>query len=102
MWSTKIGFIGIGQMGIHMSRKILEAGHELVVHDVNKDAATPLVEEGAAWAESPAAVAEACRVVITCLPTPQSVQDVVLGENGLRPGWRGGRHLHRHEHERSR
>jgi len=88
--STMVGFIGIGQMGIHMSRKILEAGHELVVHDINKDAATPLVEEGAAWAESPAAVAKACRVVITCLPTPQSVQDAVLGENGLHLGWRAG------------
>ncbi len=88
--STMVGFIGIGQMGIHMSRKILEAGHELVVHDINEDAATPLVEEGAAWAESPAAVARACRVVITCLPTPQSVQDAALGENGLHLGWRAG------------
>ncbi len=87
---TKVGFIGIGQMGIHMARKILEAGYELVVHDINKDAAMPVVEEGAVWAGSPAAVAGACRVVITCLPTPQSVQDAVLGEDGLRFGWKEG------------
>jgi len=86
----KIGFIGIGQMGIHMSRKIREAGYELVVHDVSKDAAMPALQEGAAWADTPAAVAGACRVVITCLPTPQSVQDVVLGESGLRFGWKAG------------
>ncbi len=86
----KIGFIGIGQMGIHMSRKIREAGYELVVHDVSKDAAMPAVQEGAEWADTPAAVAAACRVVITCLPTPQSVQDVVLGESGLRFGWKAG------------
>jgi len=86
----KIGFIGIGQMGIHMSRKIREAGYELVVHDVSKDAAMPAVQEGAVWADTPAAVAGACRVVITCLPTPQSVQDVVLGESGLRFGWKAG------------
>jgi 2-hydroxymethylglutarate dehydrogenase len=86
----KIGFIGIGQMGVHMSRRILEAGHEVVVHDVDRTAAAPLVEAGAAWAESPAAVAETCRVVVTCLPTPQIVEDVVLGENGLRSGWKSG------------
>ena len=86
----KIGFIGIGQMGIHMSRKIREAGYELVVHDIDRDAALPVLEEGGVWADSPVAVAEACRVVITCLPTPQSVQDVVLGESGLRFGWKAG------------
>jgi len=86
----KIGFIGIGQMGVHMSGRILGAGHEVVVHDVDRAAAAPLVEAGAEWAESPAAVAEACRVVVTCLPTPQIVEDVVLGEHGLRSGWKAG------------
>ncbi len=86
----KIGFIGIGQMGKHMSRRILEAGYGLVVHDLNKEAAAPLVKNGAEWAESPAAVAKACRVVITSLPKPQDVEQVVYGKNGLMQGWRPG------------
>jgi 2-hydroxymethylglutarate dehydrogenase len=84
----KVGFIGIGQMGVHMSRQILEAGHELVVHDLNEEAAAPLVESGAAWVDTPAAVARTCPVVVTCLPTPQIVEEVALGTDGLRSGWK--------------
>lgn len=87
---TAVGFIGIGQMGIHMSRRIWEAGHELVVHDISKDAAMPVVREGAVWADTPAAVAGACRIVITCLPNPQIVEEVVLGTDGLRAAWKEG------------
>ncbi len=86
----KVGFIGIGQMGVHMSRKILEAGHELVVHDLSKEAAGPLVESGATWADTPAAVARTCPIFITCLPTPQIVEGVALGVDGLRAGWKEG------------
>jgi 2-hydroxymethylglutarate dehydrogenase len=86
----KIGFIGIGQMGRHMSRRILEARYELVVHDLKKEAAAPLLVKGAGWGESPAAVARSCRVVFTSLPTPQNIEEVVYGENGLMQGWKKG------------
>jgi 3-hydroxyisobutyrate dehydrogenase-like beta-hydroxyacid dehydrogenase len=86
----KVGFIGIGQMGVRMAGRILGAGHDLVVYDAKKEAAAPLLTSGAEWAETPKAVAEACRVVITCLPTPQIVEDVVCGKDGLGSGWRGG------------
>jgi 2-hydroxymethylglutarate dehydrogenase len=86
----KIGFIGIGQMGRHMSRRILVAGYDLTVYDLNKEAATPLLEKGAGWSDSPAAVAESCEVVFTSLPTPQSVEDAVYGKNGLIKGWKEG------------
>jgi 3-hydroxyisobutyrate dehydrogenase-like beta-hydroxyacid dehydrogenase len=86
----KIGFIGIGQMGRHMSRRILEAGYELTVNDINKEAAAPLIKKGAAWADTPAAVAKTCRVVITSLPKPQDVEQVVYGKDGLTQGWRKG------------
>jgi 2-hydroxymethylglutarate dehydrogenase len=87
---VKIGFIGIGQMGKHMSRRILEAGYQVVVHDLNKAAAAPPIEKGAAWADSPAAVAKSCRVVITSLPEPRDVERVVYGKDGLMKGWRRG------------
>lgn len=86
----KIGFIGIGQMGRHMSRRILEAGYGLVVHDLNKEVALPLIKSGAEWGDSPAGVAGLCRVVITSLPKPQDVEQVVYGNNGLMQGWRSG------------
>jgi 3-hydroxyisobutyrate dehydrogenase len=57
----KLGFIGIGQMGIHMARNIQAAGHDLVVHDASKYAAESLLETGAEWMDSPKAMAEVCR-----------------------------------------
>jgi 2-hydroxymethylglutarate dehydrogenase len=86
----KVGFIGVGQMGIHMSRNVIEAGFELVVNDVNKDAAAPLIKDGAEWADTPAAVAESCRIVVSCLPSPQIVEDIVLGPVGLKNNWQSG------------
>jgi 2-hydroxymethylglutarate dehydrogenase len=88
--AVKVGFIGIGQMGVHMARRVLMAEHSLVVHDANKDAATSLVDAGAEWAATPGAVAEACRMVITCLPTPAIVEEVVYGDEGLKSAWRPG------------
>ncbi|MCK4273359.1 MAG: NAD(P)-dependent oxidoreductase [Dehalococcoidales bacterium] len=85
-----IGFIGIGQMGKHMSRRILEAGYNLTVHDLKKEAAAPLLERGARWGDTPGDVARACRVVISSLPTPQDVEQVVYGTNGLKSGWKAG------------
>ena len=86
----KIGFIGIGQMGKYMSRNIQAAGYELVVNDIKKETATQLLEKGAEWAPSPKAVAESCRIVISCLPSPQIVEQVVYGTGGLKSGWKKG------------
>ena len=86
----KIGFIGIGQMGKHMSRNIQAAGYSLTVNDLHKESAVYLLEKGAEWANTPQAVAESCRVVISCLPSPQIVEQVVYGENGLKYGWKNG------------
>jgi 2-hydroxymethylglutarate dehydrogenase len=86
----RVGFIGIGQMGRHMSRHIFEAGYALTVHDVNKEAAAPLLARGARWADTPSQVAQSCDVVFTSLPTPSVVENVVYGENGLKSGWKSG------------
>jgi 3-hydroxyisobutyrate dehydrogenase len=86
----KIGFIGIGQMGRPMSRHILEAGYDLVVHDLSREAAAPLLEKGARWADSPREMAVSCRIILASLPTPPNVEEVVYGENGLKSGWQPG------------
>ena len=52
-----IGFIGVGNMGAGMANNVLKAGYALVVHDVRRDAAGPLLEKGAKWADTPQQVA---------------------------------------------
>jgi 3-hydroxyisobutyrate dehydrogenase-like beta-hydroxyacid dehydrogenase len=88
----KIGFIGLGTMGRHMAANLQKAGHELVVHDVRREAAEPHVKAGARWADSPRAVAEATEVVFTSLPEPKDVEAVALDEKtGLLPGLAAGK-----------
>jgi 3-hydroxyisobutyrate dehydrogenase-like beta-hydroxyacid dehydrogenase len=64
----RVGFIGVGNMGAPMCGWLLKAGHSLVVHDLRRDAAASLVEQGAQWADSPGDVAGRCDVVATCVP----------------------------------
>jgi len=85
-----IGFIGIGQMGKHMAKHLLDAGYDLTVLDLNKAAASHLLEAGAKWCDTPKAMAESCQMVITSLPTPQDVEQVVYGPEGLKSGWKDG------------
>jgi 3-hydroxyisobutyrate dehydrogenase len=86
----KIGFIGIGQMGRHMSRRILDAGYDLTVHDLYKESAVQLLEKGAGWGNTPGEVAKSCNVVFSSLPSPKSTEEVVYGKNGLSQGWKEG------------
>jgi 3-hydroxyisobutyrate dehydrogenase len=83
---VRVGFIGLGHMGGPMSANILAAGHDLVVHDVRAEAAAGLVAAGAAWASSPRETGAGRDVVITMLPTPRHVADVLLGPDGLLDG----------------
>jgi 3-hydroxyisobutyrate dehydrogenase len=79
----KVGFVGLGRMGAPMSSNILAAGHDLVVHDVRPDAAAGVLAAGAAWAESPHQAGADRDVVITMLPGPSQVEEVLLGPSGL-------------------
>ena len=85
-----IGFIGIGNMGKHMAGHILGAGYALVVNDLNKEVAAPLLAKGAGWCDTPGEVAAASEVVFSSLPTPKSVEEVVYGTHGLMTGWKKG------------
>jgi 3-hydroxyisobutyrate dehydrogenase-like beta-hydroxyacid dehydrogenase len=78
-----IAFLGLGQMGAPMARRLLQAGHKLTVWDRTADHAKSLAVEGAAVAGSPAQAGAAAECAITMLSTPDALQDVVLGENGL-------------------
>ena len=85
-----VGFIGLGVMGGRMASNLQAAGHALVVLDVRREAAAPHLAAGAAWKDSPRAVAEAAEVVFTSLPGPPEVEQVALGPDGLLEGVRAG------------
>ncbi len=82
----RVGFIGLGHMGGPMSANILAAGHDLVVHDVRTEAAAGLLAAGATWAGSPRETGAGRDVVITMLPAPRQVAEVLLGPDGLLDG----------------
>ena len=87
---TKIGFIGLGIMGLPMSKNLLKAGYELVVHDVNREPVQELVAAGAQEAFSPQEVAQESAVIITMLPDSPYVELVALGPDGLAKGVSAG------------
>jgi 3-hydroxyisobutyrate dehydrogenase len=62
-----IGFIGLGTMGARMAGNLQQAGHKLVVHDIRKEAAAPHLAAGAAFADTPRALAQQCDVILTSL-----------------------------------
>jgi len=82
----RLGFVGLGNLGRHLAASLLRAGFPLTVHDRDEAAARPLLEAGAAWAASPAEVAAASDSVLTCLPSPQAVSDVLTGAGGVFEG----------------
>ena len=88
--NKRIGFIGIGNLGVHLAASLLRAGYALTVHDLNKDAAAGLLAAGASWANSPQEVAAASDSVFTCLPSPRAVTAVVSGERGILAGLKPG------------
>ena len=82
----KIGFIGIGLMGRRIVGNLLKRDHNLTVFDTRREAAEELLSQGAAWADSPRAVAAASQVVFTALPRPQDVEVVATGDRGILSG----------------
>jgi 3-hydroxyisobutyrate dehydrogenase-like beta-hydroxyacid dehydrogenase len=83
-----IGFIGLGNMGAHMARRLLEAGHKVVVYDTRQEAIGNLAARGAVAARSPAEVADAAETVLASLPTPDVVLAVATGPDGVIEGRR--------------
>ncbi|HAA93814.1 MAG TPA: 3-hydroxyisobutyrate dehydrogenase [Rhodospirillaceae bacterium] len=82
----KVGYIGLGTMGGPMALNLIKAGHDVTVHDINKESAKEHLEKGATWADTPADLGKASEVVFTSLPGPVEMEAVALGENGLIEG----------------
>ncbi|MDH3670361.1 MAG: NAD(P)-dependent oxidoreductase [Gammaproteobacteria bacterium] len=82
----KIGFIGLGNVGGKLAESLQRNNFDLVVRDLDKKAATPFVTNGATWAESPKALAQAVDLVITCLPSPATSGEVMEASDGVLAG----------------
>ena len=78
----KIGFIGLGNVGGKLAGSLLRNGFDLTVRELDKNAARPLLENGAKWADSPAECAKNAEMLITCLPSPAASAEVMEGKNG--------------------
>jgi 6-phosphogluconate dehydrogenase len=86
----QLGLVGLGRMGANMATRLLDAGHDLVVYDLDPDAAAPLAERGATVADSPADLAArltAPRHVWIMVPAGAPTQGTVEAvQAGLEPG----------------
>ncbi len=86
----RYGFIGLGNLGVHLAGSLLREGFDLTVNDLNRAAAESLLAKGAAWADSPRDVASRVDAVITCLPSPSASTHVLTSENGVLAGLKPG------------
>ena len=80
---TRIGWIGPGVMGSAMAGHLLKAGYGLTVYNRTRAKAQGLLDAGAAWGDTPGAVARASDVVFTMVGYPHDVEQTILGENGV-------------------
>ena len=80
---SRVGYIGLGIMGRPAASNLLDAGHELTVNTRTASRAEPLLERGAVWADTPAAVAAGSEVVFLNVPDTPDVEQVLFGENGV-------------------
>ena len=88
--SSKIGFIGLGNMGNPMSLNLVKKGFDLTVFDLNIDRMQELTRSGAAAAISPRDLASRVDVVITMLPGPPEIRQAVFGAEGILGGLHPG------------
>ena len=87
---TKIGWIGTGVMGRWMCQHLIDSGYSATVYNRTKERTQPLLDAGAAWADSSREVAAASDVIFTIVGFPPDVRDVYLGENGILKGAKSG------------
>ncbi|MEW6425845.1 MAG: NAD(P)-dependent oxidoreductase [Bacillota bacterium] len=87
---ARIGWIGLGNMGQPMSKRLVEAGYPVTVYNRTREKAAEVVSAGAKMAESPAAVARASDFVFTMVADSAALEAVSLGPDGLVEGLNPG------------
>ncbi|MDQ8038067.1 MAG: NAD(P)-dependent oxidoreductase [Pedobacter sp.] len=88
---SKIGFAGIGLMGLPMCRRLLAAGHTLSIWNRSAEKCAALQAEGATVAATPKAIAEHCDILMLCVSDTAAVQELLQREDGLLAGLAAGK-----------
>ena len=83
MIDQNIGFIGLGNVGSKLANSILQANYNLFIYDIDKNTSNELVKKGAIWKNSVKDIVDNSSLIITCLPSPQVVSDVVEDNLGM-------------------
>jgi 3-hydroxyisobutyrate dehydrogenase len=81
--TEKLGYLGLGLMGLPMAGRLLKAGHEVTIWNRSVEKATPLVQGGARLAGGPRDVATAASIIFMCVTDAHAVEEVVFGSEGL-------------------
>jgi 3-hydroxyisobutyrate dehydrogenase-like beta-hydroxyacid dehydrogenase len=81
-----IGFIGLGNMGAHMARRLVQAGHKVFIYDTRQEAIGDIAALGGIAVRSPKEVADSAETVMVSLPTPDIVLKVATGPDGVIEG----------------
>jgi 3-hydroxyisobutyrate dehydrogenase len=84
--TTKIGFVGLGNMGGNMAARLLAAGYPVYGEERSREHAEGLVHEGLQWRDTPREVAEAAGIVFTSVPDDEALEAVASGPDGILAG----------------
>ena len=79
----KLGYVGVGLMGLPMTRRLVECGHTVTVYDIDQAKVDAAVAAGAKVADSPAATAAGTQAVLLNLPTTEAVETAMFGPTGV-------------------
>lgn len=79
----KVGFIGLGNMGIPMANNLIQAGHEVYGMDINEESKQKFKELGGIVVHSINELTEKTKFIMTSLPTPKIVESIYCDKNGL-------------------
>lgn len=83
---ANLGYVGLGEMGSGMVKRLLNAGHTVTGYNRTKSKAEPLIELGMQWADSPRAVAEASEIIFSMVTSTKAVQAITQGPDGILAG----------------
>ena len=80
---SNIGFIGLGNVGLKIASRILKDNYNLFINDLEFKKGEKLISNGAIWCDDYQKICEKSSIIITCLPSPEVVKNVIEGKNGL-------------------
>lgn len=84
--TLKIGWIGLGKMGVPMSKNLIRAGYPVTVYDINKESYEPFQDNAKGFAKSPKSLAADSDIIFSMIPDDWALKDITLGPMGLSQG----------------